>query len=87
MALQAAQREVVSRELAKTKDLRLRWREAALREFVSNEDLDVRRCILPGLSLDPDGYPDDLKDLVATAVHIARTHPDEYIRHRVEHQV
>jgi hypothetical protein len=47
----------------------------------------VRRCILPGRFLDPDDYPDDLKDLVATAVHIARTHPDEYIRHRVERQV
>ncbi|MFF3689230.1 hypothetical protein [Streptomyces sp. NPDC002187] len=63
------------------------WHEAALREFVSNEDLDVRRCILPGLSLRKPSYPPELHDLVDTAVAIARSHPDEYIRHRVEHQV
>ena len=27
------------------------WREASLREFVADEDLDVRCCILPGLLL------------------------------------
>ncbi|MFJ6081779.1 hypothetical protein ACIQI8_10270 [Streptomyces sp. NPDC092369] len=68
-------------------DLSATWREAALREFISNEDLDVRRCILPLLSLTPASYPADLHDLVAEAVHIARTHPDEYLRHRVEIQV
>jgi hypothetical protein len=85
--LQASWREAARREATSTEDLRTRWREAALREFVSNEDLDVRRCILPGLSLKPALYPDDLKDLVATAVRIARAHPDDYIRHRVEHQI
>lgn len=79
--------EESQREYNAIEDLRTRWRETALREFISNEDLDVRRCILPGLTLNPAHHPDDLKDLVATAVHIARTHPDEYIRHRVEHQV
>jgi len=69
------------------KDLRIRWRQTALRTFISHEDLDVRRCILPGLSLNPAHYSEDLSDLVAQAVHIARNHPDEYIRHRVEHQV
>lgn len=68
-------------------DLRATWYEAALREFVGNDDLDVRRCILPGLPLNPRHYPAELHDLVAEAVHIARTHPDEYLRHRVEHQV
>lgn len=63
------------------------WNEAALQEFVSNEDLDVRRCILPGLPLWPSAYPPDLRALVVTAVEIARSHPDDYIRHRVEHQV
>lgn len=63
------------------------WNEAALREFVSNEHLDVRRCILPGLSLRKSAYSPELHDLVDTAVAIARSHPDEYIRHRVEHQV
>jgi len=68
-------------------DLRDRWNLAMLREFVANEDLDVRRCVLPGLTLDPAHYPADLHPLVAEAVRIARTHPDEYLRHRVELQV
>lgn len=63
------------------------WNEAALREFVSNEHLDVRRCILPGLSLRKSTYSPELHDLVDAAVAIARSHPDDYIRHRVEHQV
>lgn len=68
-------------------DLRAQWREAALREFITNEHLDVRRSILPLLPLNPDHYPPGLHALVANATRIARTHPDEYIRHRVEVQV
>jgi hypothetical protein len=52
--------------------LRAAWREAALREFISNEDINVRRCILPGLPLSIERYP---------------AHPDEYLRHRVEIQI
>ncbi|MFC5718695.1 hypothetical protein ACFP1Z_00685 [Streptomyces gamaensis] len=68
-------------------DLSAEWSEATLREFVANDDLDVRCCILPGLSLKPERHPAELHGLVAEAVHIARTHPDGYLRHRVEHQV
>jgi hypothetical protein len=75
------------REYDAVEDLRSQWRETQLRTFVANEDLDVRRCILPGMSLNPAHYPADLSDLVATAVRIARNHPDQYIRHRVEHQL
>ncbi|GAA2815796.1 hypothetical protein ACFQ0M_00225 [Kitasatospora aburaviensis] len=63
------------------------WNEAALREFVDNEHLDVRRCILPGLPLREYAYPPELHHLVDKAVAIARSHPDEYLQHRVEHQV
>ncbi|WP_233290154.1 hypothetical protein [Kitasatospora sp. MBT66] len=63
------------------------WNEAALREFVSNEDLDVRRCILPGLPLRTSAYSPEVHHLVETATAIARAHPDGYIRHRVEIQV
>jgi hypothetical protein len=63
------------------------WNEAALRAFVTNEDVDVRRCILPGLRLGPSAYPEELRPLVDEAVAIGRAHPDEYIRHRVEIQV
>lgn len=48
-------------------DLRALWREAALREFIANEHLDVRRSILPLLPLNPDHYPPNLHDLVADA--------------------
>jgi hypothetical protein len=75
-----AEREAVA-------DLRAQWQENALREFISNEDLDVRRCILPGLELNPAKRPAESRELVTEAVRIARAHPDEYIRHRVEHQV
>jgi hypothetical protein len=68
-------------------DLRTRWIAAALREFVDNDDLDVRRCLLPGLPLHPAVHPEESHGLVAMAVHIARTHPDDYLRHRVEIQV
>ncbi|MEU1454628.1 hypothetical protein [Streptomyces avermitilis] len=47
----------------------------------------MRRCVLPGLPLRKSIYPPELHALVDAAVAIARSHPDEYIRHRVEHQV
>jgi hypothetical protein len=37
--------------------------------------------------LNPAKHPAEFRELVAEAVRIARAHPDEYIRHRVEHQV
>ncbi|WP_344162982.1 hypothetical protein [Kribbella yunnanensis] len=67
--------------------LKVDWNAAALREFVANEHLDVRRSILPGLPLWKSFYPPELHDLVDAAVAIARSHPDGYIRHRVEHQL
>lgn len=87
MEFRARWHEITRRELTFTEEVTARWREAALREFVVNEDLDVRRCLLPGLTLQPGRYPDSLKDLVTASVRIARAHPDEYIRHRVEQQV
>jgi hypothetical protein len=68
-------------------DLRQRYRNTALRRFVTDDDLDLRRCILPGLDLDPRAYHSDMHDLVTQAVHIARTSDDNYLRHRVEIQV
>ncbi|MDT0463088.1 hypothetical protein [Streptomyces gibsoniae] len=63
------------------------WHEAALREFVTNVQVDVRRRLLPGLPLRKSVHPPELHDLVDAAVATARSCPDEYIRHRVEHQV
>lgn len=76
----AAEYEAVS-------DLRERYRRTALRRFLSDDDLDLRRCILPGLTLDPQMYPSHIRDDVARAVQIARTSNDDYLRHRVEIQV
>ncbi|TKK86922.1 hypothetical protein FDA94_19200 [Herbidospora galbida] len=61
--------------------------EATLREFVGNEHLDVRRNLIPGLRLNPEANPPELRPLVEEVVRIARAHPDGYIRHRVEIQV
>jgi hypothetical protein len=58
-----------------------------LREFVSNENVDVRRSIIPSLCLDEAAYREVLKPLVSKAIDIARNHQDEYIRHRVEVQL
>lgn len=68
-------------------DVWQRKRETFLRVFVNNEDVTVRRQIIPSLSLEESAYPDYLKPLVQRAVEIARNHPDEYIRHRVEVQL
>ncbi|MEU5941154.1 hypothetical protein ABZ807_18615 [Micromonospora sp. NPDC047548] len=76
----AAEYEAVS-------DLRERYRLTALRRFLADDDLDLRRCILPGLTLDPQMYPNQMRDQVAQAVQIARTSNDDYLRHRVEIQV
>jgi hypothetical protein len=58
-----------------------------LREFVQNPDLNVRRRIIPMLRLEPQAYPRELRALIPVAVRIARSHQDEYIRHRVEVQL
>lgn len=76
----AAEYEAVS-------DLRERYRLTALRRFLADDDLDLRRCILPGLTLDPQMYPSQMRDQVTQAVQIARTSNDDYLRHRVEIQV
>ncbi|GAA4736269.1 hypothetical protein [Phytohabitans rumicis] len=67
--------------------LRQQWRDAALHLFVSTDDLGLRRQLLPGLDLRTAHYPAELRETVAQAIHIARTHPDEYLRHRVEQQI
>ncbi|ATQ75146.1 hypothetical protein CR152_11920 [Massilia violaceinigra] len=60
-----------------------RRRRLLLARFIENEDINVRRRILPALSLDASRYPAQLQPLLAKAVAIARSHPDEYIRHRI----
>lgn len=68
-------------------ELRQQIRCQMLHEFVSNEDLEVRRRIIPLLTLDESKYSEDVRPLVAKAIKIARSHSDKYIRHRVEIQL
>lgn len=68
-------------------DLRRRRHHEFLREFVENDDLNVRCRIIPMLTLDESIYPDNLRPLVQKAIMIARHHNNEYIRHRVEIQL
>jgi hypothetical protein len=58
-----------------------------LETFVSNPDVWVRKSVISKLTLNPFRYPESHRPLVAQAITIARTHPNEYIRHRVEHQL
>ncbi|MEH1767545.1 hypothetical protein [Nostoc sp.] len=68
-------------------DIQLRKRCLFLREFVKNSSVEVRRSIIPSLVLDPLLYPDELRHLIPEAIAIAKTHPDSYIRHRIEVQL
>jgi hypothetical protein len=68
-------------------ELRSRIRSVMLQTFVRNEDLQVRRRIIPQLILKPEIYSEELRPLVRNAIEIARAHPDAYIRHRVEIQL
>lgn len=66
------------------KDILARERSIYLQEFVSNRNLNVRRSIIPQLTLDHQLYPENLAPLVKEAIRIAKSHPDSYIRHRVQ---
>jgi hypothetical protein len=68
-------------------DVRLRRDILLLKTFVECEDLDVQRSIIPILSLAPSSYPAEWQRLIPQAIHLARTHPDDYIRHRIEIQM
>ncbi|MFX1535593.1 MAG: hypothetical protein ACFFDI_15320 [Promethearchaeota archaeon] len=68
-------------------DIWLRKRMLYLECFISSKDVHVQRSLIAGLNLYPDAYPDSHKPLVAKAIKLARSHEDEYIRHRVEVQL
>ena len=58
------------------------FREAALLEFIGNENLDVRRCLVSMLDFRPGNADGRRRRLIDEAAAIAVGHPDEYIRHR-----
>ena len=68
-------------------DIRQRIALRLLELFVTTDSVDVQRSIIPSLGLDPTAYPDSHRPLVSKAIAIARSHGDDYIRHRVEVQL
>jgi hypothetical protein len=63
-------------------------KQLLLEEFVKNANVSVRRSIIAQLDLNnPMSYPEDIRPLIDKAIEIARNHPDEYIRRRVEIQL
>ena len=68
-------------------DVRLRRNILLLKTFVECEDLAVQRSIIPLLSFSPSSYPPEWQQLIPQAIHLARTHPDDYIRDRIEIQI
>jgi hypothetical protein len=60
---------------------------AALEEFIANDDLDVRRCLIAALDLQTANASQERRTLVEQAIRIARVSDDDYIRHRVEVQL
>ena len=68
-------------------EIRYSVRRALLHEFVHNPDLRVRQRIVPLLNLDPSDYERQDHPLIAQAIATARSHLDEYIRHRIEIQL
>ena len=56
--------------------------------FVTTDSIDVQRSVIPRLALDnSDRYPETHRQFVNRAIEIARSHTDEYVRHRIEVQL
>jgi len=68
-------------------DLWQRKRQLFLDTFVSTTSVDVQRCIIPSLNLNPDAYPPEYAKQVNRAVEIGSNHADEYIRNRTNVQL
>jgi len=64
--------------------LEIRKNYLFLKEFVKNEDTDVRRAIIPALQLKIEFFPEEVKPLVEQAIEIARAADDEFIKEHVE---
>lgn len=58
-----------------------------LTEFVNNQNINVRRCIILNLQVEAWVYPQELHSLIPKAIDIAMSHADEYIRHRIKIQL
>ena len=63
------------------------FQEAALLEFIANDDLDVRRCLIAKLEFQPKDADPRRRKLVDEAIRIATSHHDTYIRRRADIQL
>ncbi len=63
-------------------DLRARYREAALREFVTNDDLDLRRVTARLIPNSRTGFRRSSNRCGRKRSSIGSTHPDGFIRHQ-----
>ena len=68
-------------------DLRVKRDSLLLKWFVECEDLAVRRSIIAFLSLYPSDYSEASRPLIPTAIHLARTHPDAFVRDKLEEKL
>jgi hypothetical protein len=68
-------------------DLWIRRDVLFLTTFVEQADPHVQRAIISHLSLTSPDYPEAYQPLIPTALHLARTHPDESIRRQAEVQL
>ena len=66
-------------------DLKMEFKKLILHEFITNENLSIRMNVVP--FLEPDAYPTSLHEKFLEAATIARTHENEYIRHRISMQM
>lgn len=64
-----------------------RFSDEMLRQFVASESPYVRQRIIPMLSMQKEDYSPGVAELIPAAIRIARSHPDSYIRHRIEIQL
>ncbi len=65
-------------------DLRVKRDSFLLKWFVECEDLTVQRSLIFFLPLSPSDYSQASQPLIPTAIHLAHTHPDAFVRQRVE---
>ena len=67
-------------------DLHVKIRYAFLMTFLHNEDVPLRRSLIARITqadFTRSEYPKDAPELLEQVLRIARSHSDEYIRHRV----
>ena len=68
-------------------EARARFADEMMRQFVASESVYVQQRIIPMLSMQAEDYSPEAAELIPAAIRIARSHPDSYIRHRIEIQL